>query len=228
MSYKRNNSVLDTSSESLESSPRPYQSSKRKTEMALTKTDLENLRANINTDLGVNLNLALAPIVTQITQLSISVQRLERADRANNVIIHGVPPTAGKESSSDLVKVLESLWIKMGINTSLLIDNVYRLGKGSKAGPVLVKLVRNLDKQVVLAARKEAAKLKIYINEDLTPLQQSQKRQLNSHLRTLKIADPEIWGSIRENSLHVKKNGQVIQRFEIRDGSVKELTHHPF
>jgi hypothetical protein len=87
---------------------------------------------------------------------------------------------------------------------------------------VLVKLVRNIDKQVILARRKESAKLKVFMNDDLAPMDQFQKKLLSTQLRSLKSADPDIWGSIRGNSLHVKKAGHIVGRYEVRDGIVKE------
>jgi hypothetical protein len=114
------------------------------------------------------------------------------------------------------------------LSSPILIDNVYRLGRSGSTTPILLKLVRNIDKQRILKKRKEATKLRVFINEDLTPQQQVQKKLLNNYLQTRKAADAEIWGSFRGNSLHIKKAGQVIGRFEVRDGTVQETTHLTF
>jgi hypothetical protein len=140
----------------------------------------------------------------------------------NNLIIHGVHEPSERENCATLVMLLEDLWKNLNITSTILIDNVYRLGRGTRARPILVKLVRNIDKQIIVSKRKEAARRKIYINEDLTQLQQFQKKLLTTHLQSLKLLDPDIWGSIRGNSLHIKKAGHVIKGFEVRDGIVQE------
>jgi hypothetical protein len=222
---KRDRSYLDTSgsSEGSETSPSTKPPlHKKRLEMALTKADLDLLRANISSDMKEHLRTELTPLANQIAAIDSTVQRLERSERVNNIIIHGIPEPSERESSAGLVKLLEDLWKELNIMSPILIDNVYRLGRGTRARPILVKLVRNIDKQIIISKRKDAGRRKIYINDDLTQLQQFQKKLLTTHLQSLKASDPDVWGSIRGNSLHAKKAGHVIGRFEVRDGIVQE------
>jgi hypothetical protein len=190
--------------------------------MALTKADLDLLRANISADMKEHLRTELTPLSNQIAAIDNTVQRLERSERLNNLIIHGIHEPSERENCATLVMLLEDLWKNLNITSNILIDNIYRLGRGTRARPILVKLVRNIDKQIIVSKRKEAARRKIYINEDLTQLQQFQKKLLTTHLQSLKLFDPDIWGSIRGNSLHIKKAGHVIKRFEVGDLIVQE------
>jgi hypothetical protein len=128
--------------------------------MSLTKADLDTLRSNISTDMKEHLKTELTPLVKQIASIDSAVQRLERSDRANNIIIHGITASTDQENSSRLLNCLEDLWNRLGITSPILIDNVYRLGRSVGQRPLLVKLVRNIDKQIILARRKEAAKIK--------------------------------------------------------------------
>jgi hypothetical protein len=89
----------------------------------------------------------------------------------------------------------------------------------------MVKLLRAIDKKQILTKRKAAAIIKIFINEDCTALEQFQKKLVNTHLKAMKEMDGTRWGSIRGNSLHVKKPGNPTRKFAGKDGCIKEL--HP-
>lgn len=224
-----NNSVSSENS----SSPSPKPVSKvQKTlvtgAMVLTIEDLKQLRLDLNSDIKVELKDQLeqfiSPIVAKISQLEASVEQIDRKSRSNNIIIHGVP-TLANENTEALASYVEALWKKLGVAESLILDDIYRLGKPSTTGarPVMVKFLRMMDKKRVIVKRKEAAKIKIFINEDCTAQEQHQKKLLSTHLRTMKDLDATTWGSVRGNSLHVKKPGCPTRKFAVQDGRVKEL-----
>jgi len=88
--------------------------------------------------------------------------------------------------------------------------------------PKSSKLLKTTDKRRIFAAAKvkKTNQQKIYINDDLTKLQQSEQNLLRQHLKSLKLIDNSLYGSIRGNSLMIKKNGNITQRFKIINGSV--------
>jgi hypothetical protein len=139
-------------------------------------------------------------------------------------LLHGIPVIVS-ETTERLLSYLDDLWNKVGVTERIVLDDAYRLGKPSTSGPrpVLIKFLRMIDKKKILSKRKDIAKLKVYINEDCLALKQFQKKLLNTHLKAFKDMDDTVWGSIRGNSLHVKKQGQLTRKFTVEDGTVKEI-----
>jgi hypothetical protein len=220
---KRTNEVLNNSSSS-EDSPVRQPSKASKVEMGLTKEDLQELRNDLKEDLKQELSRHLQPLATKVLKLESAVERVEKTLRANNILIYGLKQ-GRSESITDLVSAADTLWTKLGLVEKIQIDNIYRLGRQNNDGtprPVLVKLVRNLDKKVIMAKKNNLIKEKIFISDDLTPMEQFQKRLLQTHLRAIKASDPDLRGTIRGNSLHVKKNDITINQYRIVDGIVEE------
>jgi hypothetical protein len=223
---KRKSTCLSSSSDSdfNETSP-PVKPLLKRIDMGLTLEDLNNLRSSIRSDFNSDLKSELKPIVLEVKAMSNAINRLEKSDRANNIIVFGIKEES-KESTAARIQIAEDLWKKMGLSSEVLIDNMYRLGKSIHTTvnprPLLIKLVRNLDKQLILAKKQILAKQKIFINEDKSPLQQSQEKALRAHLINLKTEDASIWGSIRGNSLHVKKDGSIMARLTVVDGIVSQ------
>jgi hypothetical protein len=197
--------------------------------MSLTKEDLVQLRKDFQSDIKVELKEQLAqclsPLMAKVSKLENSVENLDQKFRAKNLILHGIQPLAS-ETNASLAILLDNLWIKFGLTQPIILDDVYRLGNNSIPGarPLLVKFLRTLDKKQVLLQRKEAAKYKIFMSDDCTPLQQFQKKLLNTHLKSFKETDSSVWGSIRGNSLHIKKTGHPMRKFIVEAGAVRELS----
>jgi citrate lyase gamma subunit len=197
--------------------------------MSITKDDLVQLRLDLKSDVKAELKEQLskyvAPLVAKVDKLEAAVEALDRKSRANNIILHGIP-SLQNESSDVLICYLNDFWKKLGLSQQVILDDVYRLGKASPSGsrPVLAKLLRSMDRKAILTKKKEAAKLKVYINVDCTVKEQFEKKLLSTHLRALKNSDGTVWGSIRGNSLHIKKAGFPTRKFCVEEGTVKELS----
>jgi hypothetical protein len=206
-----------------------HQRSSVSTTMSLTKDDLIQLRLGLKNDLKTVLREQLsnyvAPLVAIVAKLESAVEALDRKSRPKNVILHGVP-NLQNENSDVLNCYLIDLWKKLGLSQQIMLDDVNRLGKSSATGsrPVLAKCLRSMDKKLILNKRKEAAKLRVFINEDCTVMEQFQKKLLSTHLKDIKDVDGSVWGSIRGNSLHVKKTGVPTRKFCVEEGAVKELS----
>jgi hypothetical protein len=81
----------------------------KKSNMGLTKQDLDKLRSNIKSDI----NAALTPLQTRLTSVERAVSRLDREVRDNNIIIHGLKENLVKVSPLAYPK--RSLYFTAGI-----------------------------------------------------------------------------------------------------------------
>jgi hypothetical protein len=115
---------------------------------------------------------------------------------------------------------------EVGIKESVPINDIYRIGRQghSYTMPMMVKIVRHIDKRMLMEKRSLLRAKKIFLNDDLTQLEQFNKKLLKTHLKAMKVKDPSIRGSIRRNSLHIKKDGYVINRFYVDQGIVCEAS----
>jgi len=187
----------------------------------LTKQDLADLRKDIASDMEAKLTVKfkeLEPVVSKVAELETANEHLQRMAKQNNLIIHGVQEPPG-EALNALIVTLNTMWQKLGLKEPILVDDCFRLGK-SKPGqswPILVKLVRHIDKKLILdvAFKAKTNAKKIYFNNDLTPLQQQQQKALRTKIQELQLQDKDIRGNIRGNTLVITKNGTTISRFEV-------------
>jgi hypothetical protein len=156
---KRKFSDLNNSNSSENSaspSPKPLCKVIKSTEtrdMGLTKEDLQELRADLKSDMEAELKEQLVqclnPLLTKVSKLEKTIEMLDKRSRSKNLIIHGLPVLDG-ETSTKLIGHPNSLWVKLGISQQIILDDVYRLGSRSTSGsrPVIVKFLRTLDKNL--------------------------------------------------------------------------------
>jgi hypothetical protein len=185
----------------------------------LTKEDLAELRRDIASDLDAKLTVKLEPVFRKVTELEAVNEQLFRMLKLNNIIIHGAqePPA---ETLSTLVATLNSLWQTLGLKeTAIWVNDCFRLGKRSPGfnRPILVKLVRHIDKRLILDAAFKAKTnaRKLYFNHDLTPMQQQQQKMLRNKIQECQHQDPDVRGNIRGNTLVIMKHGTTVGRFEV-------------
>jgi hypothetical protein len=212
------------SSESSEGSPTVKPVLKRRSAMEpLTKNDLMDLRSALKKDLKEEFASHLQPLVMKVSKLESAFEVVQQNIRANNVIIHGIQPTP-TESTDSLMQTISELMKDLGAGEGVLINDIYRLGRKGQSTqqPLLVKFLRNIDKKKLMEKKKLLSAKKIFLNDDLTPLEQFNKKLLTTHLKAMKSRDNSIWGSIRRNSLHIKKDGYVTHRFRVENGVVEE------
>jgi hypothetical protein len=223
-SSSKRKTLPSNSSESSEGSPLIKNTPKRRSTIMepLTKADLMELRTGMKNDVKDELTLQLQPIVTKVSLLEKTLETGQKSLRANNIILHGIVAVSS-ETTQSLLKLIEEVFKNEEIHETILIDNLYHLGHPSQGPtrPLLVKFVRNIDQKKLLLVKKSLATKAIYISDDLTPLQQFNRKLLTTHLSAMKRDDASIWGSVRGNSLHIKKDGYVISRFEVTDGVVQ-------
>jgi hypothetical protein len=186
------------SSESSEGSPLNKNTPKRKaiTMEPLKKADLIELPTGMKNDVKDELTSQLQPIVTKVSLLEKTLETVQTSLRANNILFYGI------------VAVPSEVLKNEGIHETILIDNLRRPSRGPKR-PQLVKFVRNINNKKLLLMKK------------LFATKKRNRKLLTTHLSAMKRDDTSIFGSVRGNSLHIKKDGYVISRFEVKDGVVQ-------
>ena len=102
---------------------------------------------------------------------------LDQYSRRNNIRINGVPES-GKETAEDTTKRVIEVLNKNISNLNLIptdIDISHRLGKQSSQGhrQIIVKFVSRHTRDRVIRGRKAFKSKKVFINEDLTRLNQA-------------------------------------------------------
>lgn len=146
--------------------------------------------------------------------LKLLVDDQEQYSRRNCVEIHGLPETNGENVSAEVIKIGRAIGMPI---SSEMIDNCHRLGRKGKNGSspairgVIVKFVRNIDKETFIVKRKVKRNLSaselghdvphnIYVNENLTQHRRSLMASARKLKRDYKLA--YVW----------TKNGNIFVR----------------
>lgn len=110
---------------------------------------------------------------------------LENQSRRNNIIIEGLGPDKEYETWAETEnKVCEMFTKNLKLNPKVTeIELAHRNGKfkqnGDKPRPVVVKLLRFKDRELILSkAKAELRKTSIYINEDFSDLLRKKRAEL--------------------------------------------------
>lgn len=145
---------------------------------------------------------------------SLVIERHESELRKRNIIIRGVDE---KRSVRDgVLEVMDAISIDFEMEDDA--DSAFRLGKQSDRGPRPIKLVlQDFRKKIdIMKAAKELRNMEdfkhVYINNDLTPLQQERDRLLRKR-RNEERAKPENSGK----SIRISKGALYINDQKIQD-----------
>lgn len=175
-------------------------------------------------------------LVDENLNLQISIDEQEQYSRRNCLEIHGLPEFKGENTLSEVIKMGRVIGVELKPDA---IDNCHRLGRRPKIGEppaargIIVKFVRNFDKNNFLRCRKVKTNLNardlgftintpIYVNENLTQF----KRSLMSRARKMKSVynlayvwsrNGNIYVRVRENSdvkpIKTEKDLDSIERY---------------
>lgn len=148
-------------------------------------------------------------------ELQASLDEQEQYSRRNCVEIHGMPEVNGEVVVSEVIKIGRAIGMEI---TPYMIDNCHRLGRQNASSPairgILVKFLRNLDKENFLKCRKIKRSLTssdlgfqtpnsaIYINENLTQY----RRSLLSATRKLRKACNIMYVWTRNGKIYLREN----------------------
>ena len=166
------------------------------------KTLFDTLSVNGYTDQIGELEATVKTQRETIKTLTTKVENLENYKRSHNLIIEGVTETANENVRAAIDKLFEDLELDFGAEWC---DLIYRMGPKKQTmhrpRPIFVSFPYTRLKRLVL---RNAYKLKnmqerkyTYLSDDLTPDQQSQRRDLrclNAYARSMQI-DSKLRGN---------------------------------
>ena len=141
-----------------------------------------------------------------VAQLQRAFEDRERQDRANNLVIYGLPEETERQVEDTVAALFPT-----GSNTPMTIREARRLGKpredrgAARPRPVLVRFQTLAAKHAALKLSKDLRGRKVYLDTDLTPSQRDTRRMKQDRFQELKShgAKP-FWRSER---LFYYKNG---------------------
>ena len=151
----------------------------------------------------------------ELDQANLLMELEERDRRRQNVIISGLPEkldgsvTERKEWDTQQVNELFQNLIDFNEN---VIKSTFRLGNASSARPRLLKVVcRDVDiKRELIIKAKTLRTLQdydnVYLNTDLTPLQQRENKKLRDELKRRKALGEDVF--IRRGKVTLRENFQ--------------------
>lgn len=141
-----------------------------------------------------------------------------RERRRTNLIISGLPEKEGgsaDERKENDLTIVKSLLSKLDSSKDMTVSAVFRIGKLTSSRPRLLKVVCSDAelKRSILSKSKDLRNLhqykNIYINPDLTPLQQAQNKKLREELRARRNLGEDV--TIRHGKIVRKISGQNFQ-----------------
>lgn len=153
-------------------------------------------------------------------ELKISHDDLEQYSRRNCIEIHGIPEVQGENIISEVIKIGRAIGEEIKPTT---IDNCHRLGKQIKDSPVIrgiiVKFVRNFDKEQFLKCRKVKRNLNtlelgfnvnniVYVNENLTQRRRSLMARARKMKRVFNLA--YVWSKNGRVYVRERENTKII------------------
>ncbi|XP_060520871.1 uncharacterized protein LOC132698665 [Cylas formicarius] len=146
----------------------------------------------------------------RIKQLETTFDEIEQKEKANNIIIAGIPKQRDSNTNNIVQKIFTMIQVPLPDNE---IRTSYRLNKNEDS-PILVKFDKQETKKIVLnkirfikgttvsKCKLEGEDKKIYLNEDLTV----RKRMLFKKAREIKITKNYKSVYCRNGQIFLKKN----------------------
>jgi hypothetical protein len=155
---------------------------------------------------------AIDSLEKTVNVLKQELETLHAKLRMKNIIIQGIPHKKD-ETWKDLELVLKDVFMKLKINEKLDYDECYRIGPySSTTRPIMLKLLRQKDKKMIMANRKNLKGTTIYINDDNPKDVRKKLAILRSRERQLRIENPTSKIFIR-NQVLIYRNGATTKHF---------------
>lgn len=160
---------------------------------------------------------ALTQICTGSSEnLKKRIDSIEKKEREKNLIIYGIKKDPKENVESKLKALEDEIWKKIGM-ASVLVDDVFRIGKKDPAKPraLLVKLVRKVDRDLTMIKKKALGKTSpVLVRKDQSPEERTRDYKLREHFRSLKARDKDLTMFINEGGkMTTWKAGQFYQQF---------------
>lgn len=159
--------------------------------------------------------------------VKVALKQVEKLVHEKNFILYNMPEKE-KESINDQVSAVTTLFTKMGV-ADALIDDVYRIGKPipgvKKSRPLMVKLVRMLDKRRIQEGRSKLGKADPIVVDDKPAWMREREKKLIAHFAELKKKDKDLQKRFRRGQLQVTKNKKTVCTLDVDgDGQVFEAS----
>lgn len=183
----------------------------------LIKTELQPVHDLLDT---------VKQLSADVNQTKSEILRMHKNDKRKNVIVYGLPETKN-ESYAERQKVIENFATTLRIPT-LDYDDAFRLGKvtADKARPLLIKFLRQRDKQLVLQACKNLKGTNISVRDDMTIEERKANAALLKKRAEILKSHPHANIKVRNGLLyhHEGQNRTTKYVFDVQGNDVVKLT----
>lgn len=188
---------------------------------SLMKLELEKqttvITETVTANILQNIDEKIKPLVEEnkilkleVEILNTKINRLEDANRKNNILIHGIKETEKNytELFDITTGILESIDVKV---QNYEINNMYRLGKlgTGKIRPILLSLTSYNKKIEILKNKKKMSK-NTHITEDFSRETLEKRRELQSQLKEEREKGNEAY--IKNNKIIIKEKRENEKR----------------
>jgi len=207
---KKTKSVLDNQLTMDQDDLKTFISSEIKASENRIKTEVNNLKSSIQ----------------KINLIEKKVEKLENIDRRKNIIIYGLKEEIS-ETPITRKNTIDQLAKKLGLKL-IDYDNAYRIPSKFKKPntplPMIIKLVRLVDKFEIMSLRHKLHPEKIYINDDLSPDERKVQAILRKSSQDARNQRPDCKTKIQRNKLIITENGST-EIYEVgEDLKLKKMT----
>jgi len=159
-------------------------------EMKTIKEEIRNSEGRITSALEakieplVELQPAIRNLQDKVDIMERSVKHFESEDTRKNLIVFGYPEKQ-QEGWRDLCGIVDDLSKKLKCSRNIDFDNAYRIGKkvNGRRRPILVKLLRTMDKYYILGLTRNLRGTSITVDEDFSPKERIVKKLAEESFR---------------------------------------------
>jgi hypothetical protein len=191
-------------------------SKRLKEELGPLKSDLEKLRKELKPVFEIVKKVS--QLETQINKTGSRMSRMEREDRKNNMIVHGLSE-ASNETYHERHLAIQELANRLKLKE---IDYSESRRLGSKAAkkprPLLIRFIRYRDKAEVLAQSKLLRGSSIAVSDDLSHEERRSRAILNSKRKEIISKDKKAVCRIRNGTLFVTSDDHH-QQYHVNETS---------
>jgi len=157
-----------------------------------------------------NLNNVVRQLEQCCTDLSAQFKLLQKDSKRKNIILYGCSEKQ-PEGWKELDKTIEDLSEKLKLPRKIDYDHALRLGKKKATGnrPILIKLVRQIDKFDILSRTKNLRGTSLSIDEDFTTEELAVKAIMRKKINEIKSTDKDsrIRMFVRRREMIATSNG---------------------
>lgn len=167
---------------------------------------------------------SLKVLNSDVKVVKTEIQIIKENERRKNIVVYGIKENPN-ENYFERDKIIENLATTLKIPT-LDYDDSFRLGKFSPDNPrpLLIKLLRQRDKQTVMRNWGNLKGTPITIRDDLTPLEKKANFELRKKKSEILLSYPRANVKIKNGKLFVRDGDkQLTFQYDESSNEVNEL-----